>query len=64
MDGEIIERSPDVLGKSSRKRKESLVKKKKQTESIWKVGWRQRGEKEKGASGRICGGRNARDLTW
>lgn len=29
MDGEIIERSPDVLGKSSRKRKESLVKKKK-----------------------------------
>ena len=29
MDGEIIERSSDVLGKSSRKRKESLVKKKK-----------------------------------
>lgn len=44
MDGEIVERSPDLLGKSSGKRKESLIKR---TESIWKVGWRQRGEKGK-----------------
>ena len=64
MDGEITERSPDLLGKSSGKRKESLVKKKKKkntTESIWKVGWRQRGEKGKRSfRENMWGGWNAR----
>ena len=58
MDGEITERSPDLLGKSSGKRKESLVKKKKkntqQSPSGRSDGGRE-GKKEKGASGRICG---------
>ena len=67
MDGEITERSPDLLGKSSGKRKESLVKKKKKkntTESIWKVGWRQRGEKGKRSfRENMWGGWNARG-TW
>ena len=56
MDGEIIERSPDVLGKSSRKRKESLVKKKKKKNRVHLEG---RMEAERGK-----GKRSFRENMW
>ena len=63
MFGEITERSPDPLGKPGGKRKDALVKKKKK-QSIWKVGWRQRGEKGRRSFRENMRVDRERDLTW
>ena len=69
MDGEITERSPDLLGKSSGKRKESLVKKKKKKKHnrVHLEGRMEaeRGKRKKELQGEYVGWvERERDLTW